>query len=176
MTRGYLSTLDVVNRVVGWIVGIMFALSTIAVLIQVFVRFVLPSMGLTISAPWTEESARYLVAWSVFLGVGVLCRHARLITVEFVAHILPRPYGWSVRVLGVLLTIFFFICLLRTGIEWTAMSAIEASPVMRIPMSWIYASMPVGSALAIFNLIGFLLASLVGVYETTAKAAEVAGD
>lgn len=176
MIHGYLSLLDAVNRVVCWIVGVMFGLATLAVLIQVGVRFVLPSIGFVVSAPWTEEMARYLVAWSVFLGVGVLCRNARLIAVEFFAHVLPHPYGWSIRVLSVVLTAFFFMCLLRTGIEWTAMSAIEASPVMRLPMSWVYASMPVGSALAILNLVGFIVARLAGAGDSLIHATEVAGD
>ncbi|MBN8988854.1 MAG: TRAP transporter small permease [Rhizobiales bacterium] len=176
MIHGYLSLLDAVNRVVCWIIGVMFGLATLAVLIQVGVRFVLPAIGFVVSAPWTEEMARYLVAWSVFLGVGALCRNARLIAVEFFTHILPHPYGWALRVVSVILTGFFFVCLLRTGIDWTAMSAIEASPVMRLPMSWVYASMPVGSALAILNLVGFMAASLTGVGDSRVHATEVAGD
>jgi TRAP-type C4-dicarboxylate transport system permease small subunit len=152
-----LQLLGLLNRAICWVIGIFFAFSTIAVLIQVIVRFVLPKMGLIVSAPWTEESSRFLVTWCVFLGVAVLCRDARLISVEMVAHLVPRTVGQIIKVVGILLSIFFFGCLLWTGLEWTEMSSIEASPVMRLPMNWIYLAMPVGSALAIVNLLAFLV-------------------
>lgn len=176
MAQVFLWLLDGINQALRWIVGILFALATLAVLVQVVVRFVLPPLGFTISAPWTEESARYLVTWGVFLGIAVLCRDARLIAVEVFAHALPESLGRLVKILGVLLSIVFFACLVRSGIEWTAMSSIEASPVMRIPMDWIYVSMPVGSALAILNLVGFLVGSRVGKRDPALRAAEVTGD
>jgi TRAP-type C4-dicarboxylate transport system permease small subunit len=169
--RPALSLLDGLNRLVSWTVGLLFALATAAVLIQVMVRFALPPMGIVVSAPWTEECARYLVAWSVFLGVAVLCRDARLIAVEMLAFMLPRRVGQTVKLLGVVISMGFFAILLSTGIEWTGMSSIEASPVMRIPMSWIYASMPVGSALALLNLAAFLIESLTGRRDPIGEAA-----
>jgi len=176
MARSFLSLLDAVNRVVCWLAGTLFALATIAVLVQVAVRFVLPHLGLAVSAPWTEESARYLVAWSVFLGVAVLCRHGRLIAVDIFALALPDPYGKALRFASLVLTAFFFVCLLTTGMEWTAMSAIEASPVLRIPMTWVYSSMPVGSALALINLLGLLVARTINGNDVGVAAADMVGD
>lgn len=177
MSRLFLSALDVVNRVVCWIVGLLFAAATLSVLLQVCVRFILPKLGMVVAAPWTEELARYLVTWSVFLGVGVLCRNARLIAVEIFTVVLPA--GKVVKITGVLVSMVFFVILVQAGFAWTSMSAIELSPVMRIPMTWFAASMPVGSVLASINLVGFLVASAVGETEETteaAKLAEVAGD
>jgi TRAP-type C4-dicarboxylate transport system permease small subunit len=168
--RSTLKLLGLLNRAICWIIGIFFAVSTVAVLIQVIVRFVLPKMGLIVSAPWTEESSRFLVTWCVFLGVAVLCRDARLISVEMFAHLIPRAAGKIVKALGVLVTIFFFCCLLWTGSEWTQMSSIEASPVMRLPMNWIYLAMPVGSALAIVNLLAFLSECLTGQRDLLAES------
>lgn len=177
MSRIFLQTLDVVNRVTCWIVGILFAVATAAVLIQVGVRFVLPKLGLMISAPWTEELARYLVVWCVFLGVGVLCRHARLIAVDILTIILP--FGKALKIGGVVVTMFFFVLLVETGLEWISLTAIESSPVMRIPMTWVAVAMPIGSVLALFNLLGFVVASLATADEEAtgaAKLAEMAGD
>ncbi|MFC7395636.1 TRAP transporter small permease [Chelatococcus sp. GCM10030263] len=176
MARGFLRLLDGVNTLACWLAGTLFALATIAVLLQVIVRFVLPAVGVIVAAPWTEESARYLVAWSVFLGVAVLCRHGRLIAVDVFALTLPGAWGRSIRIASIVLSFFFFACLLRTGIDWTVMSMIEASPVMRIPMPWVYAALPVGSALALLNLVGLTIARLTNGGEPVAAAVEMAGD
>jgi TRAP-type C4-dicarboxylate transport system permease small subunit len=176
MAQGFLRLLDGFNTLVCWLAGTLFALATIAVLVQVIVRFVLPSFGMIVAAPWTEESARYLVTWSVFLGVAVLCRHGRLIAVEVFALTLPGLWGRGIRIASILLSFFFFACLLRTGIDWTVMSMIEASPVMRIPMPWVYAAMPAASALALVNLIGLTVARLTNGDDTIPAAVEMAGD
>lgn len=172
MNRLFLQSLDVINRVACWIVAVLFAVATCAVLIQVCVRFVLPKLGLIASAPWTEELARYLVVWCVFIGVGVLCRHAKLIAVEILTIVLP--FGKALRIGGVVLTMAFFVLLVETGMEWMALSAIELSPVMRIPMTWVAAALPVGSILALLNLVGFLVASIANPAEEAADAAELA--
>jgi TRAP-type C4-dicarboxylate transport system permease small subunit len=177
MSRLFLQSLDFMNRIACWIVGVLFGVATIAVLVQVCVRFVLPKLGLAISAPWTEELARYLVTWCVFLGVGVLCRHARLIAVEILTIVLP--FGKALKIAGVVVTIAFFVLLVQTGMEWISLSSIERSPVMRIPMTWVAAAMPVGSVLAILNLVGFVIASMADPTKEAAAAtglAEIAGD
>jgi TRAP-type C4-dicarboxylate transport system permease small subunit len=176
MARGFLKLLDGFNTLVCWLAGTLFALATAAVLVQVIVRFVLPAFGVIVAAPWTEESARYLVTWSVFLGVAVLCRHGRMIAVDVFALTLPGAWGRSIRIASVVLSFFFFACLLWTGIDWTAMSMIEASPVMRVPMPWVYAALPAGSALALLNLIGLTVARLTNGDETAGASVEMAGD
>lgn len=172
MNRLFLQSLDAVNRVACWIVAILFAVATVAVLVQVCVRFVLPKLGLMVSAPWTEELARYLVVWCVFVGVGVLCRHAKLIAVEILTIVLP--FGRALKIGGVVLTMAFFVLLVETGMEWMSLSSIELSPVMRIPMTWVAAAMPVGSVLALVNLVGFVVASMTDPAEEAADAAELA--
>lgn len=153
---------DGLNRVLGWVVGLFLALSTAAVFLQVVIRFVLPFFGVMVAAPWTEEVSRYLMVWVVFLGVAVLCRHFRLIAVEIVALLVPRPLGWAIKLLSLAICIGFFAIIVQIGFSWTAMSSIELSPVMRLPMNWVYLAMPVGAVLSIFNLLVLAAESLLG--------------
>lgn len=153
---------DGLNVVVGWIVGVFLALSTVAVFVQVLIRFVLPMFDIIVAAPWTEEVSRYLIIWVVFLGVAVLCRSFRLIAVEIVAFLVPRPFGVALKLFSIAVCIGFFSITASIGFSWTAMSAIELSPVMRLPMNWVYTAMPIGSLLAIFNLFVLAAESLSG--------------
>lgn len=146
-------TIDGLNIALGWVVGAFMAIATISVLAQVVIRFVLPLVGLAVSAPWTEELARYLMIWVVFLGVAVLCRSFRLIAVEMVVVALPERAGIALRLLAVAICVAFLCVLASVGYGWTSMSGIESSPVMRIPMTWIYSAMPVGAAIAILNML-----------------------
>jgi TRAP-type C4-dicarboxylate transport system permease small subunit len=157
-----IKTTDTLNMVLGWIAGIFMGIATLAVLAQVFIRFVLPLLGMAVSAPWTEELARYLMIWVVFLGVAVLSRSFRLIAVEMIVVALPERAGIGMRMLSVSICILFFLVVAIVGFGWTAMSGIESSPVMRLPMTWVYMAMRVGALITIFNMLVFAVEILTG--------------
>ncbi|MCZ4345517.1 TRAP transporter small permease [Devosia neptuniae] len=140
------------NRRVSVAVAILLGMATAAVLIQIGVRFVLPLLSINISAPWTEESARFLMTWSVFLGAAVLCRQGRLIAITILPDYLPARIGRMVVLSGTALTTLFFAILLLLGSNWAIASMSETATVLRIPMGLVYAAMPVGAALSILNL------------------------
>jgi len=163
---------DALNRALGWLVGVLLALSTAAVFVQVVIRFVLPLFDVVVAAPWTEEVSRYLMMWAVFIGVAVLCRGFRLIAVEIVPLVLPARLGVALKLMSLAICIGFFAILVRIGFGWVAMSGIELSPVMRIPMNWVFVAMPIGSLIAIFNLLVFAAECLTGQRDPLAAHAD----
>jgi TRAP-type C4-dicarboxylate transport system permease small subunit len=164
---------DGLNRVLGWVVGIFLAASSAAVFCQVVIRFVLPRFDIIMAAPWTEEIARYLMVWVVFIGVAVLCRGFRLIAVEILALMVPRPVGIAIKVLSISMCIGFFAVVAQIGFGWMSISSIELSPVLRLPMNWVYMAMPIGALIAIFNLVVFAAESMAGTRDVLADNADV---
>ena len=75
--RTYVTFIDKLNALVTAIVAALLCVVSLAVMTQVMVRFVLTALNVNISAPWTEELARYTLIWMVFLGAAVGVRHAR---------------------------------------------------------------------------------------------------
>lgn len=170
-----LKLLDSVNLAARYGVGALLGVATISVTYQILIRFVLDYFGVNIAAPWTEEVARYALIWVVFVGAGIVCRHSGLIAVDIVPHALPSPYGRYVKIASILVTICFFGVLAWIGVEFAATGSIETSPVMRIPMSFVYFAVPVGSLLAIVNLASLLLESIClgrDIIQTDADASE----
>ncbi|SDG84128.1 TRAP transporter small permease [Pelagibacterium luteolum] len=163
---------DRINTLIAAIVGMMLAISTIAVFAQIMVRFALPKLGIIIAAPWTEEVARYFMVWVVFLGVAVLLRTGRLIAVEIVIFMAPPRIANIVKLGAVAVCLLFFGIVAAIGFDWVAMSAIEVAPVMRIPMNWVYLSMPVGALIAIANLIIFAMEIIVGSRQAAGEGVE----
>lgn len=152
-----LETIDrSLNRAVAAIVGLLLGLAATAVFLQIVVRFALPPLGIVLSAPWTEESARFLMTWAVFLGSAVLCRRAGLIAVTSLPSALPPTFGRLLLIASSVCTAVFFGVLVVVGSKWALDSLSESATVLRIPMAVVYASMPIGSVLAIFNLARFV--------------------
>lgn len=145
-----------VNRLATICAATTMGLATAAVLTQIIVRFALPQLGIVISVPWTEEGARFLMVWSVFLGTAVLCRRGGLIAVTALPSALPFSLARWVIVASTACTAVFFAVLLIVGWQWSMNAWGETATVLRIPMGVIYAAMPIGAALSLINLALYL--------------------
>ena len=161
MTARYMSALlrlvDRLNAVLAVVVGALLAATALAVLVQVLVRFVLTAVGINISAPWTEEIARYTLIWMVFLGAGVGCRRAQMIALEFLVRRLPARIGVPIRYATIALSIAFFVLLIGVGLPFVELGRTETSPVMNVEKSIVYWALPVGAGLMILNSLALVL-------------------
>ncbi|MEM1236955.1 MAG: TRAP transporter small permease [Pseudomonadota bacterium] len=159
--RLFVRVMDGLNVAVTGIVAALLALVAMAVMGQVLVRFVLTAAGINISAPWTEELARYTLIWMVFLGAAVGVRHARMIALEFGIRKLPPRAGIPIKYAVILLSIAFFGLLFSVGIEFLELGRSETSPVMGITKDWVYLAMPVGMVLMILNSLALIAETIV---------------
>jgi len=155
-----IAALDGLNRAAKILVGLLLAVATVSVAWQILVRMALDALGINIAAPWTEEIARYAMIWAVFIGVGVISRHAGLIAVEMLPQFLPAPAGKAVKLLAIVATTTFFVFLAWIGGHFALDGLIETSPVLRLPMAAIYAALPTGATLSALNLIALTLEAL----------------
>jgi TRAP-type C4-dicarboxylate transport system permease small subunit len=154
--RRFVSAIDALNVVLTALVGLLLAIVAAAVLFQVLVRFVLTAAGINISAPWTEELARYTLIWMVFLGAAVGVRHARMIALEFGIRRLSANVGIPIRYGVMILSIAFFGLLLWVGLDFIDLGRSETSPVLGITKDRVYWAMPVGMGLMILNSLSLI--------------------
>ena len=152
-----LMAIDGLNRLVGWFLAALLMVISIVVFIQVLVRFVLTAVGLDIQASWTEELARYLLCWMVFVGGAYGCRKAQLMALDFAVSRLPGMLGQAARYLSLILCLAFFLMLVQVGWAFMEFGQTETSPVIRLRMHWVYAAIPFGAGLMVLNTIGLML-------------------
>lgn len=148
----FLRCVDVLNIVLRHVVGAMLGLMVVVVSVQIAVRFLLPRLGITLSAPWSEELARYLMIWCIFLGAAVAARAGDLIAVESLADAVPERWELAIRNIALAVTVAFLAAAIWLGLRWMEFGEGETSTVMNIPMSWVYAALPLGAGFMIVNL------------------------
>lgn len=165
VARGIIGIVDRLNAAVAVLVGLLLAVVAATVIAQVTVRFVLTAAGFNISAPWTEELARFTLIWMVFLGAAVGVRHSRLIALEFAIRKLPGLAGIPLRYLVLLVCIAFYALLVWVGLQFIELGRTERSPVMGITRDRIYWAMPVGAGLMILNTSVLILDSWAGRFD-----------
>lgn len=159
--RRFVVVVDRFNVLLTGVVALLLAVVAVAVFFQVLVRFVLTALGINISAPWTEELARYTLIWMVFLGAAVGVRHARMIALEFGIRKLPARAGVPIRYAVIMLTIGFFGLLFWVGLDFLELGRSETSPVLGITKEKVYWAMPVGMALMILNSLALIAETVV---------------
>jgi len=133
------------------------AVSVIVIFFQVVMRSVFNS-----SLSWSEELARYLYIWQGWLGISLIEKRRKHIAIDILRekfHGVPRK---------VLETIVQVICICTSAYMASAgfkmvsfaMASGTRSTAMRIPLSVIYAAMPVGCTLYCVRLLFHMLEDL----------------
>ncbi|MFA6507024.1 MAG: TRAP transporter small permease [Treponemataceae bacterium] len=130
------------------LLGTGLAVMGLSVALQIFMRYVL-NMPLV----WSEEFARYIFVWITFLGAAYGVRKGIHISMEFFFNKFPLKAQKVVAVSTNVLAIAAFAYLLPTAIFFMIEQDPIASSAMQIPMSWLFAAVPVGCVLIILRLV-----------------------
>ena len=130
---------------VEWLCILLLAVITIDLLAGVYSRYVL---GRTFV--WYDEVARASFMWLVFLGAALAVRRGAHFGLHVLIELLPPHLKRTVLLVTPATIIVFSTALLVLGWQLMQHGATQTTAVMAMPVSWIYASMPVGAALMIF--------------------------
>lgn len=124
-----------------WALVILMVVMTLVVIYQITNRFLIKS-----SMPWSEEMARYLFAWLVFLGSSYAAKQKAHIGVTALVNMLPGKTQRIAEIVMYLICMGLSIVLVIFGAQIMIVqkSMNQLSPVMRIPMYWPYLSIPFG--------------------------------
>lgn len=134
-----------INR---WLlIGILAAMSVI-IFANVALRYLTSD-----SIVWAEEVARYLMMWLTFIGCGPVLRYGGHIAVENLQDMMPKAAAQVLRAVIALLLLGFFAFFVWFGIEYMDRTQYQQTPTTQISMAYIYASLPVGAAIAIVHLL-----------------------
>lgn len=104
---------------------------------------------------WSEELSRYLIVWSIFIGVSVGVRQNKHIGVDALVRALPAPIKLAFEVLLNLIGIVVSVILVYHSIAFIShtMEFEQLSPAMQIPMYLPYLAMPVGLSLTVIRFV-----------------------
>jgi TRAP-type transport system small permease protein len=140
---------DRLERIQVWITFGFVAALTVCVTMQVFVRYVLQKPLFL----WSEEMARFLLIWMVFLGIGVGVKNDAHFAMDVLPPLLGKRWGAAVRLFNDLCMGVILVLLLLAGIRFTYFGLFQNSPNMEVLMFWVFASIPLGAIVALTYLV-----------------------
>lgn len=140
------------ERLIKFAILLVFLTMIVAVLTQVFARSFLSQPPL-----WTEEAARTTLLYIVGLGVGASILTGDLVNVDLALVLMPPWLRRACDALSAALISAFGFLLVPGAWEFTVSGAMQTSPVLQMPMQYIFASMLCFAILmGVFGLIRFI--------------------
>jgi C4-dicarboxylate transporter DctQ subunit len=108
---------------------------------------------------WTEELARYLMVWTVFIGAAIGAKLGAHVGVEAFITVLPAKFTRQCLLLGGVISALFSLFLVWFGLQVVQriIDAGQVSPALEIPMFYVYVILPAG---ALLMAIHFFVAGL----------------
>lgn len=110
-----------------------------------------------ISAPWTEEAARYLMIWMALLASGLAFKNGEHFSIDFLTSRMGPRLRMSVVLWMSLIAGLFVLCIILWGIPFAKLGFFTIAPGLQITMFLPYLAVPVGGVLMLLNLTFFIL-------------------
>lgn len=144
--------LAVFDRMAYALIAVLMGAMGVVAFAAVFYRFVLHD-----PIPWSEEAARYMMAWVTFLGAGYAMGKGRHIGVTMFVEKLPETLRRKVTFAAEIIIMVFLAAVTVQGIKLMVSLWSQTSPAMDFPM-WIpYLAIPVGSVYMFLHLFFLVL-------------------
>jgi TRAP-type C4-dicarboxylate transport system permease small subunit len=138
-----------VRSVLYWFSCVAMMVMLVTIFAQVITRY---CFGYT--AEWSEELARYLFVYVVFLGSALIMGESGHLSVEFLPnHFKGTAIGKALRLLYLVCGYIFVGILLTQGAKMVQVMTFQESPGLEIPMSYVYAVIPVSAVLMFLYLL-----------------------
>ncbi len=136
------------RSVLYYLSGVMMLVMLIVIFTQVVTRYIF-----NYTPEWSEELARFLFVWVVFLGSALIMGESGHLAVEFLpTYFKDRPFGKVLRIITNLSGYVLIILLLVQGFKMTKTMTFQISPGLGLPMSYVYSVIPLGSILMLLYL------------------------
>lgn len=129
---------------------ILISSMTMLIFIQVVMRYVFKN-----SLSWSEELARYMFVWLIYLSISYGAKIRKHIKIEAFMKMFPEKGRKYIVIMGDCLFLIFAIIIVITSSELVQKQIMlgQTSPALHIPMAFIYAAPMVGFAMTAFRQI-----------------------
>jgi len=169
-----LSPISLVNAQLlklGRAIGIVaVALMVVSILVQVFFRYILNN-----ALPWPDEAARFCMLWMTGLMAPTAFRQGGFVAIDMLVIALPRVVGQLLTLL--LLFLSLMVLVVAVNIGWNEVTgfggrfttaslyvptSIGFDEWLRVPRSWMMASLLIGVILLVMVNVELILRAIVG--------------
>lgn len=143
-----------VKNLDGYFCAILLAIMLIVLFYQVIMRYIFKN-----SPAWSEELARYIFVWFIFIGASYAVKEQAHIKIDAALNLFPRKARRFVVVIGIVIWCVYCLIITYYSSIFThdLFVAGQISTATKIKMWTIYLAVPVSHLLMTINLIYILI-------------------
>ncbi len=141
---------DRLDKICGTVCMVLLAAMVLVTGAQIICRVFFTAL------PWSEELTRYMMVWATFIGASCVYKHAGHISVTLVQDMFPKTGQRILQTLVHLLCGALFAAAVWFGVKYMGKQAAQLSAALRMPMKWVYLSIPVGCAVMLVHILDAL--------------------
>ena len=130
------------NRGIEWVLILLSGLLVLIIFCQVVARY-----GFSAGVGWSEELARYVFIWMIFLGGSVAVYHKANLFIESLVNMLPDVWRRAAQILSACLTLLLLAFVIYYGVTIMPIVQFQTSAGLQVSMMVPYAAIPLGGFL-----------------------------
>ena len=134
------------------VVSIMLAVNLTIVFAGVIFRYV---FGQPLG--WVYEVAIFLMMWSAFVGSAALSRENAHVSLDFIVLKFPVRVREGILAVMEVAVIVFLAVIIQSSLTMIQGLMVSKSAYIRLPMVWVYSSVPVGMGMVLLQQIEQLI-------------------
>lgn len=146
-----------IDWVVMWLLAALMAVETAIVFAAVVSRYFF-----NYSFAWSDEVARGLLTWIIFLGATAAYRRNELVEIPFFKDMLPRLALRIVLIVSAIAIAIFLVYTIHYGINLLTRTSRQVTPVLGISLYYFSGAVVVGSGVMLLHVASDLLDLLLG--------------
>jgi TRAP-type C4-dicarboxylate transport system permease small subunit len=150
---------DHIDGFVKWIIIVTMVIIPTVMMTQVIIRYVF-----NYPLGWPEEAARFAFVWLTFMSACAALRRGELAAMGFFIQRMPRHLAFVLTTTSRLSILIFLAVAIYSGCDMTSFvfGRGTRSPVLPIPMWFVYMSLPVGCLFMAYQVVISLFHQMAG--------------
>ena len=160
---------NVYNKIEEYLLVSSLVFTVSLVFYQVIMRYVFNN-----SSFWSEELARYIFMWQIWLGASIGFKDDKHIKIEFFTNMLRGKVKVFFSLVSNLLMLAFCVFLVVKGWEFLKLTykLKMVTPALRYSYVYVYASMPLSSLVVSFRIAGMACGDLKKLFSSAQQVKE----
>jgi TRAP-type transport system small permease protein len=144
----------------GHVGGLILAVMTAAVFIQVVLRF----LGHT-GIDGLEEVPRYLFVWLIMIGAAAAMQRGEHTVLDYFINLLGPRFRATVVAFTTIVGIALFVYLIKLSYVLVPNAQLQTSAGLELPLGYVFAAIPVGAVLIILPMLRQLIRAVRGLWQ-----------
>jgi TRAP-type C4-dicarboxylate transport system permease small subunit len=138
---------EIVNRAADILAQFLLGVMVVVVFVQVIFRFFIQQ-----PLSWSEEVARYVFVWIIWMGAAVAVKHGAHPGMDLLTKSFSPRWRRITEVVMALLYAATLCTMVFTGFALVHANMSQPSPAMELPMGIPYAAVPLAAFIMLLNV------------------------